>query len=118
MRNYETIKPTAYVETSVGYLSYLSSHLSSDVLKLSRQQATRQLWNDYYDCFDFIVSDLVINEIERGDARRVQQRVKTVVNLTTLETTTASDKLARLLIEAGAVPRNSWTDAQHISIVT
>ena len=32
--------------------------------------------------------------------------------------TTALDRLARLLIEAGAVPRNSWTDAQHISIAT
>ena len=63
MREYAAIKPTVYVETSV--VSYLTSRLSDNALKLSRQQTTRQLWNDYSDHFEFIVSDLVVTEIKR-----------------------------------------------------
>lgn len=116
MREYAAIKPTVYVETSV--VSYLTSRLSNNALKLSRQQATRHLWDEYFDCFEFIVSDLVVTEIERGDAEEVKQRIQTVVNLTTLEATPASNRLARVLIDSGALPQKSWTDAQHISIAT
>lgn len=116
MIQYAEIKPTVYVETSV--VSYLTSRLSNNTLKLSRQQATRHLWDEYFDCFEFIVSDLVVAEIERGDAEEVKQRNQTVVNLTTLETTSASNRLARILIDSGALPQKSWTDAQHISIAT
>ena len=116
MKNYASIKPTVYVETSV--VSYLTSRLSDNVLKLSRQQATRHLWGEYSDYFEFIVSDLVVTEIERGDESEVQQRIRTVVNLTTLQTTSTSNRLAQLLIDFGALPEKAWTDAQHISIAT
>ena len=116
MREYASIKPTVYVETSV--VSYLTSRLSNNVLTLSRQQSTRHLWDEYFGNFEFIVSDLVVTEIKRGDDKEVQQRLNTVVNLTTLETSSASHNLARLLVASGAVPQKSWTDAQHISIAT
>ena len=67
-------KPTVYVETSV--VSYLTSRLSNNVLKLSRQQATRHLWDEYSDYFEFIVSDLVVTEIKRGDESVVQHQQK------------------------------------------
>ncbi len=104
MREYASIKPTVYVETSV--VSYLTSRLSDNVLKLSRQQVTRQLWDEYSDCLEFIVSDLVVTEIERGDESAVQQRIRTVVDLTTLQITSTSNRLAQLLIDSGALPAN------------
>ncbi len=62
MRDYASIKPTVYVETSV--VSYLTSRLSNNALRLSRQQATRHLWDEYLDYFEFIVSDLVVTKIK------------------------------------------------------
>lgn len=116
MIQYAEIKPTVYVETSV--VSYLTSRPSNDAVISSRQQATRHLWDEYSDYFEFIVSDLVVTEIKRGDESVVQQRIKTVSNLTTLQTTSTSNKVAQLLIDFGALPAKAWTDAQHISIAT
>ena len=116
MKEYAAIKPTVYVETTV--VSYLTSQPSKDAVIFSRQQATRQLWNDHPDDFEFIVSDIVVTEIERGDEKEVQQRLKTVANLTTLETSLAANRLTQILIDAGAVPQNSPQDAQHIAIAT
>ena len=78
------IKPTVYVGTTV--VSYLTSQPSNDAIISARQEATRQLWNDYFDNFEFMVSDIVVTEIERGDIREAQRRLKAIVSLTTLET--------------------------------
>ncbi len=116
MIEYALIKPTVYVETSV--ISYLTSLPSRDSFIFSRQEATRRLWDQYFDSFEFIVSESVVNEIKQGDVIEAQKRLKTVEYLTTLETSQAIDKLAQLLIDSGAVPPKSRSDAQHISIAT
>lgn len=116
MRQYAAIKPTVYVESSV--VSYLTSLPSRDNLVLSRQEATRQLWNGYFDNFEFIVSDIVVSEIRQGDEKEVQLRLKAIANLTTLAMSPEAALLAQFLLDAGAVPVNSRSDAQHISIAT
>ena len=116
MRNYEAIKPTVYVETSV--ISYLTSLPSRDSLVFSRQEATRQLWYEYFDNFEFIVSDIVISEISQGDEKEVQRRLKAVADFKILDESSDTDNLTQFLVDSGAVPQNSRSDAQHISIAT
>ena len=117
MRNYASIKPTVYVETTV--VSYLTSHPSENALKLSRQQATRQLWDEFFDNFEFIVSDLVVyNESKKGDEAKAQRRLTAIANLSRLDVSPATDKIAQLLLDSGAVPQGFRSDAQHISIAT
>ena len=116
MREYAAEKPTVYVETTV--VSYLTSRPSNDALVYSRQQATRQLWNEYFDNFEFVVSDIVITEIERGDIEESERRLQMVANLKKLDMSPAADRLAQLLVDSGAVPQNSPQDAQHIAIAT
>lgn len=114
MRNYEAIKPTVYVETSV--VSYLTSRPSRDSLVFSRQEATRQLLFEYSDSFEFIVSDIVISEISQGDEREVQRRLKAIIDFTRLDMSSQANVLAQHLMDSGAVPQNSPQDAQHIAI--
>lgn len=116
MTEYAAIKPTVYVETSV--VSYLTSLPSRNSLVLSRQEATRQLWNEHLDDFEFIVSNIVISEIRKGDEKEVQSRLKAIADFRILEKSPAADRLTQLLLDSGAVPRNSRSDAQHISIAT
>ena len=66
MIHYATIKPKVYIETTV--ISYLVARPSSDVTATARQQATRQLWEEYSDNFEFLISDIVISEAIGGDA--------------------------------------------------
>ena len=61
MREYAAEKPTVYVETTV--VSYFTSRPSDDAVVYSRQQATQQLWDEYFDNFEFMVSVIVITKV-------------------------------------------------------
>ena len=81
-----------------------------------RQHATQNLWDQYSNDFEFMISDIVSNEVRQGDPSAVQRRLEVIANLTVLETPPASHKLVQKLIDAGAVPQSSLPDAQHIAI--
>ena len=113
MIRYSTITPKLYVETTV--ISYLVARPSNDASLIYRQQITRQLWEEYADDYEFVVSDIVISEILRGDAEAAQRRFDVVADLTILDLSPDVDKLTQDLIDAGAVPHQARSDAQHIA---
>ncbi|MXY99198.1 type II toxin-antitoxin system VapC family toxin [Candidatus Poribacteria bacterium] len=116
MINYQKIKPRVYIEPTV--ISHLVARPSNDAILASWQKASRQLWEDYADKFEFVISPIVRAEIQRGDPTAAQQRFEVVSLLRILELFPETDILAQKLLDSGAVPRNSLTDAQHIAIAT
>lgn len=116
MLKYVTIKPRVYIEPTV--VSHLVARPSDDETLASWQRASRQLWEDYADRFEFVISDIVLAEIQRGDPTAAQQRLAVVVPLTVLEISPEMDMLVEKLLDSGAVPRNARPDAQHIAIAT
>ena len=116
MLKYITIKPKVYLEPTV--VSHLVARPSDDAILASWQRASQQLWEDYADRFEFVISRIVHAEIQRGDPTAVRQRLEAVSLLRILEMFPEADILAQVLLDAGAVPRNSLTDAQHIAIAT
>ena len=116
MLKYVTIKPRVYLEPTV--ISHLGARPSNDLVLASWQRASQQLWEDYADRFEFVISRIVRAEIQRGDPTAAQQRLEMVLLLRILDTFPEADMLAQKLLDAGAVPRNSLTDAQHIAIAT
>lgn len=113
---YTKEKPKVYIETTV--ISYLVARPSRDATLESWQRATRRLWEEYADQFEFVVSGLVLSEAGRGDTIAAQQRLEVLSHLTVLETLPTADMLAKKLLDAGAVPQKSAPDAQHIAIAT
>ena len=116
MINYQKIKPRVYIEPTV--ISHLVARPSSDAILASWQKASRQLWKDYTDRFEFVISPIVRAEIQRGDPTAAQQRLAVVSSLTVLEISPEMDNLVEKLLDSGAVPRNARPDAQHIAIAT
>ena len=116
MIKYNTAKPKVYVETTV--VSYLVARPSYDVTVASRQQATQQLWTEYAGNFEFMISDIVLNEVSRGDVIAAQQRLKVLADLPVLDMPLEAVTLVENLIDAGAIPEDSRPDAQHIAIAT
>ena len=114
MVQYTTGKPKVYVETTV--VSYLVARPSNDITVSDRQQATRQLWEEYSDAFEFVTSEIVLGEAERGDSREVQRRTTLLDGLRELRLSPEAATLAHKLINAGAVPLQFLPDAQHIAI--
>ena len=113
MIQYLAIKPKLYVETTV--VSYLMARPSNDASLAYRQKITQQLWEECANNYEFVVSDIVISEILRGDAVAAQRRFDAVANLTILDLSPDVDKLTQDLTDAGAVPHRARSDAQHIA---
>ena len=97
-------------------VSYLVARPSNDITVSDQQQATRQLWEEYSDAFEFVTSEIVLGEAERGDSREVQRRTTLLDGLRELRLSPEAATLAHKLINAGAVPLQFLPDAQHIAI--
>ena len=116
MLNYSTVQLSVYLEPTV--ISYLVARPSDNPILAARQKASWQLWEDYADRFEFVVSEIVNNEIRAGDPTAAQKRLEVVSLLTILDISPEADRLVQRLIDSGAVPRNSVPDAQHIATAT
>lgn len=114
MVQYTTEKPKVYIETTV--VSYLVARPSNDVTVSDRQRLTRQLWEEYSDAFEFVTSDIVLGEAERGDPREAERRITLLDDLRTLPLSPEAAALAHKLIEEETMPPQFLPDAQHIAI--
>jgi hypothetical protein len=68
-----TARPRVYLETSV--LSYLTAWRSRDVVRIAHQQITAEWWARR-EAFELFVSDVVLDEVRRGDAAAAERRVE------------------------------------------
>ena len=116
MLKYTTVEPRVYIEPTV--ISHLVARPSNDPVLASWQRASRRLWEDYADRFEFVISSIVRAEIQKGNPTAAQQRLEVVSHLTVLEISPEMDILVQKLLDSGAIPRNSRPDAQHIAIAT
>ena len=116
MIQYNTTRPKVYIETTV--VSYLAARPSHDATLAARQQATRQLWEEYSDHFEFIISNVVVGEVRAGDPIAAQRRLEVLTDLTVLDMSPEANLLAQNLVDTGAVPQALGPDAQHIAIAT
>ncbi len=107
-------KPKVYLETSV--ISYLTARPSRDVVKLAKQELTREWWATSRHYFDLYVSIAVIEEIRRGDPEAAQLRMDAVAGITRLDTTGKVDALLDQLLSAKVVPKGVVLDAYHIAM--
>ena len=114
MVHYTAGRPKVYIETTV--VSYLVARPSNNVTVSDRQRSTRQLWEEYSDAFEFVTSEIVLGEAERGDPREAQRRTTLLDSLRELRLSPEAAALVHKLIDAGAVPLQFLPDAQHIAI--
>ena len=114
MVHYTAGRPKVYIETTV--VSYLVARPSNNVTVSDRQQTTLRLWRECFDLFEFVTSDIVLEEAERGDPREAERRITLLDDLRTLPLSPEAATLAHRLIDEGAVPPQSLSDTQHIAI--
>lgn len=109
----EKSKPKVYVETTV--VSDATALPTNDLVLAGRQYVTREWWRTARERFDLYSSRTVDVEIRRGDGEAAQRRIVALKDIPEVETTDASIRLARELIERKAVPREYPDDALHIA---
>jgi len=107
------MKYKVYIETSV--ISYLTARPSRDLIVAAHQESTRIWWSDMKDNFELYISQLVIDEVQKGDFEASSRRMEQINNFRKLNLTNSVTELAFHLVSSKAVPKNSVEDAFHIS---
>lgn len=110
------MKPTVYIESSI--ISYLTARPSRDVVIAARQAVTCDWWDNHRHRFDLFISELVEEDISRGDAEAAELRIQMVAGIENLLISTEVENLAELLVAKGAVPSGSEEDALHIAVAS
>ncbi len=108
------MKSKLYIETSI--ISYLTARPSRDTFVLANQMLAKEWWNEYRNRFQTFVSELVINEIARGDEGMARLRLHAVRDIPLIDMTDEAYDLAREILRRKILPEKAAVDVSHISI--
>jgi len=111
---YRIMTESVYIESSV--ISYLVARPSRDVVVSARQAITEIWWREQRLEYELFISNLVVQEIRRGDLEAAEKRLNAVEHIPLLATSPEAEVLAEDFIDKGAIPLNSEEDALHIGI--
>jgi predicted nucleic acid-binding protein len=107
---------TLYLETSI--LGYLTARPNKNLIVASNMLITQEWWNLRRRTFEIYISQVVINEVRRGDEEIAKQRLSLLKNIPLLDLTDTVKVLARQFIEQSNLPNNASDDAIHIAVAS
>ena len=107
------MKQKIYIETSV--LSYLTSNPSRDVVIAGKQQITQEWWSSKRHVYELYISELVIEEIRRGDEREAEKRLQAIRGISIAEINEDILRIARNILKVVHLPQKAINDAFHIA---
>lgn len=108
------MKPGVYLETSV--ISYYTAQISRDLIIAGHQQITREWWDKQLHHFTPYISEIVFEEISRGNQKAAQIRIQSVEEFAYLEITSGVLKLAKIYFDALDLPDKSRLDSLHLAL--
>ena len=107
------MKLKIYIETSV--ISYLVARPSKNVVTAAHQASTLDFWNRLND-YKVFVSDIVIQEISKGDEAQAKHRCQIIENFQVLEIDDEVKGVAQIFLINKAIPEKCPEDALHIAV--
>ena len=110
------MKPKLYLETTIP--SYLTARPTRDPLMAGKLAATKKWWRLRRNDFELFVSQLVLDEAARGDARAARRRSTIVSRLPLLPITTEAIELAMKIQAEHLLPPGANDDVLHIATAT
>lgn len=107
------MKAKVYLETTV--ISYLTALPSRDIIQAAHQQITHEWWQRR-DRFDLFVSQAVLEEAARGDAKAAARRLAALEGIPVLAVGVEVSELAERFLRMRAIPPKAAIDALHIAV--
>ena len=101
-----------YIDATIP--SNLVARPSQDPKIVEWQRITREFWQDAR--FEFILSDIVVDEISAGDKEQAASRLQAVEGLIVVVAATLEFELAGHLIAQNAIPQSAFIDALHVAV--
>ncbi len=104
---------SVYLETTI--ISYRASKLSRDLIVAGHQQITHDWWDNVSIKFDCYISEIVIDECEKGDAEAAKKRLNLVPGLPILTVNEEIKKIASIFFKRFNIPDKSRLDSIHLA---
>ena len=107
---------TVYIETSI--IGYLSARSSNNLILMANVEATREWWDSRRSQFALYISQVVLDEVARGDRAIAAQRLEILRDFPLLEVDQAVQNLAAQFLRQSNLPLKAADDALHIAVAT
>ena len=107
---------TVYIETSI--IGYLSARSSNNLILMANVEATREWWDSRRSQFALYISQVVLDEVARGDRPIAAQRLEILRDFPLLEVEQAVQNLAAQFLRQSNLPLKAADDALHIAVAT
>ncbi|GAA6614648.1 type II toxin-antitoxin system VapC family toxin [Scytonema sp. NUACC26] len=107
---------TIYIETSI--LGYLTARSSNNLLLMANREITQAWWENRRDRFTLYISQIVLDEVARGEAEMATKRLEIVRDFPLLEVNEAVRSLAGQFLTRSNLPSKAADDALHIAVAT
>ncbi|MBO3461504.1 type II toxin-antitoxin system VapC family toxin [Aetokthonos hydrillicola Thurmond2011] len=107
---------TVYIETSV--IGYLTVRPSNNLILMANASATRSWWDTRALQFTLYISQVVLDEVARGDAEIASRRLEMLCNFPLLQVNEAVKDLASQFLTKSNLPPKAADDALHIALAT
>lgn len=107
---------TVYTETSI--IGYLSARPSNNLILMANLEATWVWWETRRTQFTLYISQVVLDEVARGDAEMATKRLEILRDFPLLEISEAVQNLAARFLTKSSLPPKAADDALHIAAAT
>ena len=107
-------KPTVYIESSV--ISYYASRRTRDIIVAAHQEITIEWWEETLPKIHPFISQVIIDEISRGDLEASQKRLHAIKEFELLEITDETLNLASIYFKALKIPDKARADSIHMAL--
>jgi len=107
---------TVYIETSI--VGYLTARPSNNLILMANLEATRQWWDTRRAQFTLYISQVVLDEVARGDAEMATKRLEILRDFPLLKVSEAVQNLAVQFLAKSNLPPKAADDALHIAAAT
>jgi len=105
-----------YIETSI--LGYLTARLTRNLILVANIEITKEWWESRRNAFKLYISQVVLDEVARGDVEIAAQRMEILNGLQLVELNQAVQNLSAQFLKRSNLPQKASDDAVHIAAAT
>lgn len=107
---------TVYIETSI--IGYLTARPSNNLILMANLEATREWWEARRTYFSIYISQIVLDEVARGDRKIAAKRLEILCDFPLLAINESVQNLAVQFLGKSNLPPKAADDALHIAVAT
>ena len=110
------MRETVYIETSI--LGYLTARSTKNLILAANIEVTKKWWESRRSAFTLYISQVVLDEVTRGDSEIAAKRLEILHGLSLVELNRSVRILAGQFLKRSNLPLKASDDAVHIAAAT